>query len=74
MERDICKSIQKIITLIDVMNIMIEKDERQGLPSFIEIVTNFKNQVSMGEFFFNEELLISDGKVEFLHPELVREV
>lgn len=54
------------------MHIMIEKDERQGLPNFIEIITNFKNQVKLGEYFFNEELLISEDKVEFLHPELVR--
>lgn len=30
------------------MNILIEKDEREGLPNFIEIVTNFKNQIKIG--------------------------
>ena len=34
-EKHIDKSIQKIISLIDVMHILIEKDERQGLPNFI---------------------------------------
>jgi len=56
------------------MNILIEKDERQGLPSFIEIITNFKNQIRVGEEFFKEELFISQDKVEFVHPELVRQV
>lgn len=50
------------------MNILIEKDERQGLPSFIEIITNFKNQIRVGEEFFKEELFISQDKVEFVHP------
>jgi hypothetical protein len=47
-EKHIDKSIQKIISLIDVMHILIEKDERQGLPNFIDIVTSFKNQVKIG--------------------------
>mgnify|MGYP006876311547 CR=1 FL=1 len=43
------KAIEKIVTLVDVMNLLIEKDERQkGVPSFLSILTDLISQIKCG--------------------------
>ena len=53
-EESIIKAIQKIVTLVDVMNILIEKDERQGVPNILQTLTQFESQLKLGELFYNE--------------------
>lgn len=56
------------------MGLLIEKDEREGVPMLMDVLARYVSQLRIGELLFEHELVMKDNVVGFLHPELITRV